>query len=212
MTSPDNALPNYLSALDQFKAGNSEQGLAEMTTATQKANCSSLDQERMQSREEMLLLSGFSPVEAKENSIRAFSYEHLAQMKQFAHKLDELQKSYKAAGDENSVHQLAAMGIQAAKQLGAGSPTIISDMVANAVERIVLSNLDPNTHYDFLGATAGERNQALRARKQEQRELAKNQIAYVSLSDSEKLIYWSRFNLYGELNAMKWMKSNGETK
>ncbi|MDQ6630298.1 MAG: hypothetical protein M3Y82_00895, partial [Verrucomicrobiota bacterium] len=203
------ALPNYLSALENFNDGNVEQALAEIKAANQKPGYSSFDLDRRQSREEMFLLSGYSPVEAKQKGVESIESSSLARMKALAVKLSELQQSYQAAGDENSANQTAAMTIQAAHQLERGSSTTVADMVQYAMENITLRNLDANTYYDFLGKTAGERMQELKDKRKESHDLIKaTQFSYYGLTDSEKLIYWDRLKLYGELNTMKWLQQN----
>ena len=214
VSSPDNALPNYLSALDDLKAGNTVQALAEMDSASKK-KLSSYEQERAQSREEMYLLSGFSPLEAKEKGDHG-GFSDLAQMKQLSQQVSELQQKYKATGDNNSNQQLAALGVEIGRKYSdPNTPYLINDLVGQTIEKNALRNLDSETYYDFLGKTAGERIQEMKEQKQEIYDLAKTfPQTYSSLSDAEKMIYLNRRMLYGELNAWRWLKQNygGETK
>ena len=215
-SSPDNALPNYLSALDNFKAGKTDQALAEIDSASKK-KLSASEQERAQSREEMYLLAGYSPLEAKTQSMETLILPNLAEMKSLAQEISSLQQKYKAAGDNSSAQQLAAVGIEIGSKVadGKSSPTLIHQLVGYAMENIALKNLDAGTYYDFLGKTAGERFQEIKTQKQEVKDLIPvHTELYPRLSDAEKMIYLDRLKLYGELNAIKWLKRNygGETK
>jgi hypothetical protein len=213
-SSPENALPNYLSALDDLKAGKTDQALAEMDSASKK-KLSSYEQERQQSREEMYLLSGYSPLEAKENSSITLTLPDLNDIKQVAVQISDLQHKYKATGDNASNEQLAALDIEMGRKYSnPNTPYLINDLVGRAIENSALRNLDPETYYDFLGKTAGERIQELKDQKQEIKNLAKTfPQNYAALSDAEKMIYINRRMLYGELNAMRWLNQNySETK
>ncbi len=208
-SSPNNGLPNYLSALDKFKSGNAEQGLAEMDAASKKTSISSFDKERSQSREEMYLLSGYSPVEAKERGMQTVTLDALSQMKQLAQEISALQKKYKAAGDNSSANELAAAGIEVGQRYANGdsSSYLINQLVGYAMENIALNNLDAGTYYSFLGKTAGDRIQEIKDQKQETKDVFRDfNQNYSNLSDAEKIIYWNRTSVYGELNAMRWLK------
>jgi hypothetical protein len=208
-SSPDNALPNYFSALEKFKSGSVEAALGEMDSASKKT-VNSFDQDRIQSREEMYLLTGYFPVEAAE---AAFSYKiaTLPKMREMSRAIDESTQKYRAAGDYDSVRELAAVGVEAGRQFtdGKAGPSLSSRGWGAAMEEIALKNLDADTYYDFLGSTAGQRVQELKIQKKEWRDLGENHATlYFALSDSEKLVYYDRFKLYGELTAMRWLKRN----
>lgn len=208
-SSPENALPNYLSALEKLKAGNTEQALAEIDLASEK-KVNGYERERAQSREEMYLLSGYSPLEAKEKSEDGGGLSNLARMKQLAQQISDLQQKYKAAGDNDSNQQLATLGVEIGRKYSdPNTPYLINDLVGHAIENIALRNLDAGTYYEFLGQTAGERLQEMKNQKDEMKDLARTFTAnYSTLSDAEKLIYINRRMLYGELNAMRWLKQN----
>jgi len=205
-SSPDNALPNYLSALDAFKAGQPEKAIAEMDAASTK-KYNSFDRERMQSSEEMFLLSGLSPVEAREQATTQLLLPNLSDMKLLADEINSLQKKYLANGDTASSQQLSALTVEASRKLAqANNPTLIGELVGFAMENIALKNLDAGTYYEFLGKTPGERLQEIKNRKQEVNELVPVfSQKYQSLTDAEKTIYLERWNLHGEMNAMRWL-------
>ncbi len=214
-TSPDNALPNYLSALDDFKAGKTDQALAEIDSASKK-KLSSYERERAQSREEMYLLAGYSHLEAKEKTSRTLDVPNLSETKQLSQEIGYLQQKYKAAGDAGSNQQLAAVGIEIGRKYSdPSSPYLVNQLVGYAIENNALRNLDSETYYDFLGKTAGDRIQEIKDQRQEMKNLARTFTqTYPTFSDAEKLIYINRRMLYGELNTWRWLNRNygSETK
>lgn len=205
-SSPNNALPNYLSALDDFKAGEAEQALAEIDSASKK-KLSAYEKERMQSAEEMYLLSGSSPLEAKVKSSGTLGLSNLSEMKQLSQLIGDLQQKYKSAGDAGSNQQLAAVGVEISRKYSEpDSPFLVNQLVGMAMENITLKNLDAETYYDFLGKTAGERIQEIKNQKQEMKDMAKTFTqSYLALSEAEKMIYMNRRMLYGEMNAWRWL-------
>lgn len=207
--SPDNALPNYLSALDNLKAGNVDKALVEMDAASKK-NYNSFDIERMQSREEMYLLAGLSPVDAKGLGIYSLLLPNLSEMKTLSQEIGTLQQKYKTAGDSDSAQQLGILAIEASHKLTEGNnPVLLNQFVGFSMENRALKNLDADTYYDFLGKTAGERIQEIKDQKSEISDTLKTFDAKFSgLSDSEKMIYFDRSRLYGEINALHWLKRN----
>ena len=62
---PDNPLANYLSALDYFKSGQSDQALQELTAALDRPGFADYTEERIQTDEEAYRAAGFSEAEAK---------------------------------------------------------------------------------------------------------------------------------------------------
>src|SRR6185436_5872129 len=62
---PGNSLPNYLSALDYFQAGQSDQAVQELIAASGKQHFQDYTRERMQDDEEAYLAAGYSAAESK---------------------------------------------------------------------------------------------------------------------------------------------------
>jgi len=210
-SSPINVLPHYLAAQDYLTAGNVEAALSELNSSGQKTDFSAFNADRVQSKQEMYLLSGYSVTEAKSLALNGVSMPVLASMKGLGVELVELQKSYRTVGDKTSMEKIAALGIQISEKTknGDGDRFIVNYLVGDAIQKRFLDELVPETFYDFLGETAGERIEQLKNERQETLRLieSSNRI-YEALSDSEKIIYLDRSRLYGDQNAMRWLKQN----
>jgi len=83
---------------------------------------------------------------------------------------------------------------------------LINQLVGIADKDIVLSKLDQNTSYDFLGGETP--NQALQGLRQQRTSIFQiiqtfNAI-YPTMTENEMVNYAERSEIYGEAEAMKW--------
>jgi hypothetical protein len=85
---------------------------------------------------------------------------------------------------------------------------LIDQLVAHAIEAIMLSQLDPNGSYDFLGGkTPKERLADLKAEKTLINALRQSfRDALPNMTEAELLSYTERQRLYGEVEAMRWLR------
>jgi hypothetical protein len=85
---------------------------------------------------------------------------------------------------------------------------VIKQLVGNAIEAIMLSPLDPNGRYQFLGGKSPtERLAELKEQRTSLRGLTQaTQEALPNMSEAELLSYTERQRLYGELEAMRWLQ------
>jgi hypothetical protein len=143
-SSPDNALPNLLSASDYFKSGQNDQALQDVMSAAGKP-IQDYELDFLQSSQEAFLAAGYSPDEAKTMASMSLLLPQVKDYKQVALSLADLAKSYQQAGDPAS----AQASLQLAFDLGGrvntpDSATLIQVLVGNAMERIALGGMDPN--------------------------------------------------------------------
>ncbi|MDB6026108.1 MAG: hypothetical protein JWM68_2331 [Verrucomicrobiales bacterium] len=208
-SSPDNGLPNLLTALNNLKEGQKDIFVAEIMSSNAKPGLSAFYVQQMQSREEMYLSAGLSPREAAEKALQVPDVSLEAHMKALAQRLGEMQKDYLAAGDGVAANKIAALGVNLGHRWADpnSSPFVISEMVGIAIQQIPLKNLDPNTYYDFLGKTAAERIAELKAERGELKVFATDLSKYyVQMSESDRMIYMNRLKMYGERGAWKWLQ------
>src|SRR5207245_2489897 len=90
---------------------------------------------------------------------------------------------------------------------------VIKQLVGNAIEAIMLSQLDPNGNYDFIGGKSP--NGRLAEIKEQKASLnglrQAMQDALPDMTEAELLSYTERQRLYGELDAMRWLQQRRNT-
>jgi RNA polymerase sigma factor (sigma-70 family) len=207
-TAPDNSLANYLSALEYFKGGKTDQAVQELTAANGKPEFEDYTLERVQNDEDAYLAAGFSAAEAKTIPAQQLLLPQLAQMKELSAYLVDLSKSYRAAGDPTSaqaVLQLAANLGQRYSNVTAGEAEI-SQLVGMAVERIALGNMDPASPYGPSGQTVQDRMNQL-AEQRSILEALNQQLEPLlpMMSDQDWISYKDRWRVFGEETAMRWV-------
>jgi hypothetical protein len=109
---PDNALANYLLALDCFKAGQSDQAVEQLAAASHKTKFQDYSLDYIQDAEEAYRAAGWSEAQAKGVAGAQLPLPHLAELRETGYKLVELATLYRQAGDDASA--------QAAEQIGLG--------------------------------------------------------------------------------------------
>ena len=209
-SAPDNALANYLSALDYFGAGQTDQAVQELIAASGKQQFQDYTQDRIQDDEEAFLSAGYSVAEAKTISSMQLLLPQLAQMKQLVFNMVDLANSYRQAGDDASAQaalQMAANLGQRYANVSAGEPEI-SQLVGMAVERIALGKMDPNSPYGGNGQTVQDRINQLAQQNAALNELNRQvEPLLPTMSDQDWISYKDRWRVFGEEAAMRWVLS-----
>lgn len=213
-SSPSNSLANYFSAEDDFKNGKSDEAVQELQAASGKSQFDNFAIENQLNAEQLYSVSGKSLTETASYAMSDMSEENmpeLATFKGLARGIGDLEQQYVNSGDANSAVNLAQAGMTFANQIQSGDSGkyLINQMVGVADEKIVLSKLDQNTSYDFLdGQTPAQAVEALKQQKTDLRKLmtdfAPAQLQMMQ-SESETASYMKRMEIYGEVEAMKWL-------
>src|SRR6266850_1577969 len=216
-SSPENPLANYLSARDYFKSGQSGLAVSELLEAAAKPAFKDYAMEFKLDEEELNMAAGRSSLQARLSSsgwAQDLSPE-LASLKALAQDVAALQKQYMGAGDSGSAENLAQAGLMLASGLRSGDADkfVIKQLVGNAIEAIMLSQLDPNGSYDFLGGKSpNDRLAELKEQRVSLRGLTQAiQDALPNMTEAELLSYTERQRLYGELEAMRWLQQRRST-
>ena len=214
-SSPENPLANYLSARDYFKGGQSALAVSELLEAAGKPAFKDYVMEFKLDEEELNVAAGRSSLQARLSS-SGWAQDllpQLASLKSLAQDVAALQQQYVGAGDSGSAENLARAGLMLASGLrsGDGDKFVIKALVGNAIEAIMLSPLDPNGSYDFLGGKSpNDRLAELKQQKASLRTLRQaTQDALPNMTEAELLSYTERQRLYGELEAMRWLQQRG---
>jgi hypothetical protein len=212
-SSPSNSLANYMSAQDYFKNGQTNEALQEVFAAAGKAQFADYSMDTMLDDEAFGRFAGRSPSEIHAEAMTSMSGDALPELsgfKSIAMSIRDVQQQYAAAGDNASVQNLAQAGVDFANRMtsGDGGKMLINQLVGFACEATVLAALDQNTSYDFLGGqTPAQWGADLKQQKAAIRDVVKNaEVLLPNMSDDQLSSYWERVKIYGELNAMKWLK------
>ena len=211
-SSPENPLANYLSARDYFQSGQSDLAVNELLEAAEKPSFNDYIMEFKLDEEELNVSAGRSSLQARLSS-SAWAQDllpQLASLKGLAQDVAALQSQYLGAGDNASAEHLAQASLMLARGLRSGEANkfVIKQLVGNAIEAIVLSQLEPNGSYDFLGGKSPtDRLAELKEQKGSLRGLRQAvEKELPNMSEAELLSYTERQRLYGELEAMRWLQ------
>jgi hypothetical protein len=211
-SSPSNSLANYLSAQDLFKNGKTDEAVQELLAASEKSQFQNYSMETQLNGEELYQYSGKSPIEAVTYALSSMAGDDLPQLATFkglAQSLGDLMKQKSDAGDADSTANLAQIGLTFADKINSGDSgkLLINQLVGMAVNRIILSQLNQDTGYDFLnGQTPAQIVQQLKDEKKSTVQLVKSfRDIFPSLTDEESFAYRERMKIYGETEAMKWV-------
>lgn len=205
---PENAIGDYLSALEHFESGNSDAGVSDMWRAIDKTWMDDYLLETVQAREELYVTAGASREQAAAVAYMGAEMPQAAQLRALSRRLLELEGRYAAVGDSQSARAIAEIGVQLGtrvqEQLG---HVLLNDLVGMAIERGFLQRLDPNDVLVAGNQTVAERLVELDRQKKTISETASNtQDVLLRADDRELMNYVERAKLYGELNALQWLQ------
>lgn len=216
-SSPTNSLANYLSAHDYFQNHQTDAAMKEMASAVGKPQFADYSMDSILDEEDLYRSSGSSAAEIRAAGLMDMSDDSLHQLAEFkdlAHGLQDLQHQYANAGDTASVQALAQMGIDFATRFTSSSSVrfLINERIGNASQAIVLEALDQSTAYDFLGGeTPAQRLADFKQQSASFRDLSQaTESAFATASDDQKNAYWERIKIFGQPAAMRWLVSQTE--
>jgi hypothetical protein len=203
---PDNALPNYLAARDDFKAGKTDIALQELQAASNKSLFQDYLLDSLQSTEEAYRAAGYSEAEAKTIASSNLLLPHLSDAKQLAQNLVDLANQYRQSGDSASAQAILQMGIGLGGRFnGPGEFPLINTLVGIAIERNLLAAMDPNSPFFDTGLTVQQQLDALNQRRVSLKPIAAQHDALLpQMSDADLVSFYDRLRLFGEPAAMNW--------
>jgi RNA polymerase sigma factor (sigma-70 family) len=206
-SAPDNALANYLSALNYFNSGQIDQGVQELSAASGK----SLDDytaSRAENDREAYLAAGYSVADASALGGSQLMLPQLAQMKQLGLDAVDLANAYSQAGDSSSAQAVLQMAANLGQGYATPSPgeSEISQLVGIFIERKALQAMNPNSPYGNSGQTVQDQLNELAQQRASVKELDQ-QVSNLlpEMSDQDWIIYQNRWLMFGEANAQSWV-------
>lgn len=209
-TAPDNALANYLSAIDDFKSGQTDAAIRELAGASGK-KLDDYTQTRILDDSEVFLSAGYSTAEAQTASSRSLLLPQLAPMRDLGKQLVSLADSYTQAGDQASAQAALQMAYNMGQNLEnaqSSGPALISQLVGFALERMALGSMDPNAPFGDNGQTVQDQINRIAQTKQAINQLdQQTQPLMQNLTDQDWVNFTNRRLLFGEVNALQWIKN-----
>jgi hypothetical protein len=205
---PDNALANYLSALDYFKGGQSDQAVQEMMAASGKQSFQDYTMDRLLDDKEAYLSAGYSMGEAEVSSATQLLLPQLQQVKDLGLDLVDLSKSYEQSGDDASAQTTLEMAAALGARYATAAPaeTEISQLVGMYVERMALGAMDPGSPYGDNGQTVQDQINQLNQQRATLNDLNDQAGPLISsLSDEDYLTYKDHWIAFGEEGALRWV-------
>jgi hypothetical protein len=209
-SAPDNALANYLSALDHFKAGQTDQAVRDLVAGSTKPQFQDYSLDRVQDDEEAYRAAGYPVAESKVVATSQLLLPQLAQVRDLGRSILDLAESYRQAGDDASRQAVLQMAVTLGRRYSDVSPgeMVISQLVGINVERTALGAMDPNSPYDGNGLTVQDRINQLTQQRAAFRQLSTQADPFWQLmTDQDWISYHSRSTAFGEEAAMRWLVS-----
>jgi hypothetical protein len=207
-SAPDNALANYLSALNYFNSGQIDQGVQELTAASGKQQFQDYTLDRWKDDEEAYLSAGYSAAEAEYLSMSQLALPQLAPIKQLGQDLVDLANTYSQSGDQASAQAALQMAVNLGQRYVSSSAgeAVLDQLVGLAVERMVLSAMDPNSLYGDNGQTVQDQlNQLAQQRAALKASVQQAGSLLETMSDQDWINYTDRWMIFGELAANQWL-------
>jgi hypothetical protein len=207
-SAPENALANYLSAADHFKAGETDLAVQEMLAAAGKTQFQDYALDRIQGAEEAYRAADLPEAEAKALASAQLLHPDLVQVRALAGNLVDLAASYQQKGDESSRQATLGMAVDLGQRFdsSASGATLLAQMLGISVERTALGAMDPNAAYGANGQTVQDRLTQLAQQRASMRELATQADPLLqSLSGPDWISYQDRSAHFGEEAAMRWL-------
>jgi RNA polymerase sigma factor (sigma-70 family) len=208
-SAPDNALANYLSALNYFNSGQMDQGVQELAAASGK-QLQDYTLDRILDDEEAYLSAGYSAAEAESISSEWITLPQLAPMKRLGQNLVDLANAYSQSGDQVSAQAALQMAMNLGQRYAdaSASAALVSQLVGIAVERMALSAMDPNSPFGGNGQTVQDQLDQIVQQKAAFNELWKQAEPLMpTMSDQDWISYTDRRRIFGEVAALQWVVS-----
>ena len=202
---PDNALPNYLSARDDFKAGRTAEAVHEVLAAAGKP-MQDYALDSIQNAEQAYLAAGLPEAEAKARASSEQPLPQLTELKQLTVNLVDYAKAQQQSGDPAAAQSALQAAVSLGGQLDSDGLFLINNLVGIAVQQIALNAMDPMATLGDTGQTVQSQLDALNQHKQDLKAVGQQIEAVLPyLTDQEVAAYFDRIRRDGEAAAVQWL-------
>ena len=210
-SAPENALANYLSAFNYFKAGQTDQAVQELMAAYGKPQVQDYFMDRLSDDEEAYLSAGYSVAEAKALGLEwSELVPNRGDLKRLAGEMVDLAKSYRQAGDETSAQATLQMAANLGRrnQNEAPGQITIDKFLGFKFESMALFEMDPNSPYGDNGQTVRDRLDQIAQQKAALKELVSQAEPFrQTMADQDWIVFTDRLKTFGEETALRWVLS-----
>ena len=207
-SAPDNALANYLSAAEHFKAGQADLAVLDLIAAGAKPQFLEYNPERIQTDEEAYRGAGYPEAEAKLLASSQLPMGQQASVNELGRSLLDLAKSYRQAGDETSRQAALQMAADLGQRYGDDAPgqMLVAKLLGISIERRALGAMDATTAYGTTGQTVQDRLTQLGQQREGLAALTRQADPIMqSMTDPDWISFNDRLMLFGEEAAMRWL-------
>ena len=207
-SAPENALANYLSAADHFKAGQPDLAVQDLIAAAGKAQLQEYNLDRIQTDEEAYRAAGYPEAEAKLLASSQLAMGQQVAMSGLGRSLLDLAKSYQQAGDEASRQAALQMAVDLGQRYGDDAPgqMLVGKLLGISIERKALGAMDSNAAYGATGQTVQDRLTQLAQQRAALAALNQQTDPIMqTMSDSDWISFDDRLKSFGEEAAMRWL-------
>jgi RNA polymerase sigma factor (sigma-70 family) len=206
-SAPDNAMATYLSALDYFKSGQTDQAVQDLMTTSGKTQFQDYSWDFVQNAEEAWRAAGYSEAETRMVATWQLMLPQLAELKGLNENIMNLANSYQQAGDAASAQAMLQMNLNLGQRLDSSATTpLISQLVGITIEQNALGTMDPASAYGDSGQTVKDYLDQLTQQRATIHELVKQiEPLQQTMTPQDWINYNDRTRSFGEVNAIHWL-------
>lgn len=204
---PNNALANYLSALNYFNSGQTEQGLQDLVAASGKP-LDDYTANRIENDVEAYFAAGYSAGDAEELGCMQGGLPQLGQLKQLAQDCSAFANAYQQQGDTTSAQEILQVAYNMGQQYANPSApeTAVTQLTGFLIETIALRGMDPSAPYGGNGQTVQDQLTQITQETHEIHVMGQQvEPLFPMMSDQDWVIYQSRAMHSGEVSAWQWV-------
>lgn len=207
-SAPDNSLPHLLSARGLMEGGDVAGAVAEINAARGK-KFDDFTHQMALAGEEAYLSAGRNPAEAKALGSAEVLLPHLRELGDLGKGLIGKADEYGAAGDAASQQALLAAGWEIGQQLRVDeNAPLVTQLVGVALQNRALGQWPEGLEAPFLHQTPAEALAENNRFRDEVRDHAGVLDEWLpTASENEIIAYFERAQVFGELDALKWLKN-----
>jgi hypothetical protein len=209
-TDPNNPLPWIFSAQELFKAGRTNEAVAEIRTALERPAFYTYATERMDSAQQLYEELGLHPAEAGFVAMAGLTLPHMGAAQQASRSLMEWQQSAAQSGDIAAADDARRLTYNLGRTFATpeASRNLVGQLVGINMEGRALKSLPADAQRDWLPVAPAQRLAEMEKQAQNVKELVATSD-WLYRSEDEQLLaeYLRRNREDGELSALTWLKT-----